>query len=281
VICVGNATTGGAGKTPTAIALMAHLARRGIAVHSLSRGYGGCLAGPVRVDPDRHRAHEVGDEPLLLARAGPAWIGRDRRRAAVEATAAGARALVLDDGLQDPALAKDLSLLVVNGETGFGNGRVLPAGPLREPLCTAFARAQAVVMVGPDRAGLGACIPGRLPVLGARLVPVPETPSLVGRSLLAFAGIGRPAKFFSMLTALGAQVVGTRSFPDHRPYRKGEIADLKRRAEALGAQLATTAKDAMRLDPADRADLLVVEVRLIFDDADRLDRLLEPILSRA
>jgi tetraacyldisaccharide 4'-kinase len=215
VVCVGNLVAGGAGKTPVALALAARLAASGTVPHILSRGYGGSLAGPVRVDRARHGAAETGDEPLLLAEAAPTWVARDRVAGATAAIAAGATVLLLDDGLQNPRLAKTLSLLVVDGATGFGNGRVLPAGPLREPVARGLARADHVVLLDDDAAGVLPLLQ-RKPVLRARLV-AQNGADFADRAVLAFAGIGRPAKFFTSLAATGARLVARHAFPDHHP----------------------------------------------------------------
>ena len=238
VVCVGNLVAGGAGKTPVALALAAHLVSCGIAVHIVTRGYGGRLGGPVRVDPARHDAAAVSDEALLLAARAPCWVARDRADGVRAAVAAEAQMVVLDDGFQNPGIAKTLSFLVVDAGYGFGNGRVIPAGPLRESPTRGLARADAVVLLEAD--AQPGCLEPRgigetLPVLHAALRPVAGE-RLVGTRLLAFAGIGRPEKFFTTLLALGAELVGTRSFPDHHPYRAGEIDRLLRAAERAEAR---------------------------------------------
>jgi tetraacyldisaccharide 4'-kinase len=258
VICVGNLVAGGAGKTPVAASLARMLAERGAAPHILGRGYGGSLAGPVRVDPARHVAAEVGDEPLLLARTAPVWVARDRVAGARAAAASGAGVLILDDGFQNPALAKDLSLVVVDGGYGFGNGRVMPAGPLREAVETGLARADALVLIGPDASG--APSPARsIQILEASLEPV-EGSRFAGARVVAFAGIGRPEKFFATLERAGAVVAHRRAFPDHYSYEEAELAALKDAASRAGARLVTTEKDAVRLPPAwrDRVETLAV-----------------------
>ncbi len=278
VICIGNLVAGGAGKTPVALAVMERLRSRGVAAQFLSRGHGGTLKGPLRVEP-HHSAAEVGDEPLLLADIAPAWISADRAAGARAMAAAGARAIVMDDGFQNPGLAKDLSLLVVDGAVGFGNGMILPAGPLREPAAAGLARAQGLVLVGEDGTGLAARLPPGLPLLRARLVPdAASVAALADRPVLAFAGIGRPSKFFETCRAAGLRLADTVPFPDHHPYTRAELAALLDRAEALGARALTTAKDASRL-PADLRDRVsVLPVRLAFDDPSALDALLEPVL---
>ncbi len=281
VICVGDACAGGSGKTPLAIALLRHLAAQGLNPHALSRGYGGRLKGPLKVDPERHGARDVGDEPLLLARYGPVWVGGDRAASARRAVADDAGVLVMDDGLQNPSLHKDLCLLAVDGGHGFGNGRVLPAGPLREPLGDALAKCGAAVVIGADRHGLAARLAGggrALLAADLRLAGAPgATDALRGARIFAFAGIARPQKFFATLEAAGATVVATRSFPDHRIPARRAFAAMAAEAERLDARLATTEKDWVRLDQATRARVLPVAVELQFRDPDALQRLLAPL----
>ncbi|MDA8051602.1 MAG: tetraacyldisaccharide 4'-kinase [Rhodospirillales bacterium] len=281
VLCCGNVTLGGAGKTILALALARLLAEAGIAVHILARGYGGRLAGPLRVqtgsEPPAHDATAVGDEALVLAAAAPTWIGADRAATARAALAAGAKAFLLDDGLQNPTLEKSLSFLVIDGAAGFGNGRVVPAGPLREPPSAAARRVQAAVLIGADLHGARALLPPALPVLTARLLPGPEAALLAGRPVLAFAGIARPAKFFKTLEEAGAVLLARRSFPDHHPYRPREVARLLAEAARLGALPVTTAKDRVRLPPADQARVAALSVSLAFDDPPALEALLSPL----
>ncbi|WP_207478059.1 tetraacyldisaccharide 4'-kinase [Arenibaculum pallidiluteum] len=277
VLCVGNLVAGGAGKTPVAIAL----AERLPGAHVVTRGHGGSLRGPARVDPARHGPAEVGDEALLLARARPTWVARDRAAGAAAAVAAGARAVILDDGFQNPALRKDLSLVVVDGAVGFGNGRLVPAGPLREPVARGLARAQAVVLVGEDRTDLRHRLDARLPVLGARLVPVPGSGVPRGLRAVAFAGIGRPGKFFETCRMLGIDLVRAVPFADHHPFTEGELAALAAEAERAGAALLTTEKDAVRLPPGWAGRVRVLPVRLVWDDPGAVDGLLDRFLGPA
>ncbi len=272
VLCVGNATVGGTGKTPLTLDLLARLAGQGRRVHALCRGHGGRLDGPVRVDAARHGAEDVGDEALLLATVAPTWAGRDRLAAAGAAAAAGAELAVLDDGLQYPRLAKHTSLLVVDAATGVGNGRVVPAGPLREPLSRARDRADAVVLVGDGEPPAGLDGP---PLLRARLVPDDGAGALAGRRMLAFAGIGRPEKFFDTARALGVELADTRAFADHHRFTAAEFDELRARARALGAGLLTTAKDAVRLPAERRAGVQVLGVRVAWHDAAALERWLD------
>lgn len=280
VVCCGNATAGGAGKTTLALDIGQRLMNRGIGVHFLTRGYGGRLKGPVRVDPARHESTDVGDEALLLAARAPTWVGADRAAAARAAIAAGAQALVMDDGLQNPTLEKDLSLLVIDGAYGFGNGRVIPAGPLREPVAAAAARCQAAVLVGEDEAGALAQLPPGLPVLRARLVPGPEAAALAGQTVFAFCGIASPRKFFATLAEAGAVIAGRAAFADHYPYDEAEIRALLEEAERLRAIPVTTRKDAVRIPPALRGRITVVTVGLEWDNPAAIESLLEPLAAR-
>ena len=276
IVCVGNLVAGGAGKTPVAIALARRLRARGRAPHLISRGYGGRERGPLAVDPARHDARDIGDEALLLARAAPAWVARDRAAAAAAAHAAGADIAVLDDGHQNRSVEKDLSLVVIDGGYGFGNGRLLPAGPLREPADAGLARADAVVIVGDDRAGVRRRLPAGLPVVEARLAPGRGRELLAGRRVAAFAGIGRPGKFFATLEALPCELVARTAFADHHRFREHEILALADRAAGLDAVLATTAKDVVRLPASLRGLATVLEVDIEWRDGGvALDALLD------
>ncbi|BBK45119.1 tetraacyldisaccharide 4'-kinase [Allostella vacuolata] len=270
VVCIGNLTLGGTGKTPVVLDLARRLAAR--RPHVVTRGYGGRLAGPERVDPARHSAEDVGDEPLLLARRTPTWVARDRAAGARAAVRAGAGLLLLDDGFQNPGLAKDLSLVVVDGEAGFGNGRVFPAGPLREPVARGLARADALVLMGEDRHGIARVSP--VPVLSARLVPRMPLAFAPLAPLVAFAGIGRPEKFFATLRRLGADPVAEQGFPDHHRFRVDELLRLEGLAAGLDARLVTTDKDAVRLPPSWRARVAVLRVGVEWEDPAALDRML-------
>jgi tetraacyldisaccharide 4'-kinase len=282
VICVGNVNAGGTGKTPAVIALAERLRDRGVAPHVVSRGHGGSLEGPVRVDERRHNASEVGDEALLLAAFAPTWVARDRLAGARAAVAAGAEAILLDDGFQNPALAQDLSLVVVDAEWGFGNGRVVPAGPLREPVATGLARADFLLSVGSDAAQ--ARFSERYadeidrPRLQGRLEPLPTGLPLRGMPVLAFAGIGHPEKFFATLREMGADLRATHALSDHQPLPDALMTRMLREASALGAQVVTTEKDAVRLSAALRRKVMTVPVRLRIADWGPLDAALDRIL---
>ncbi len=278
VVCIGNLVAGGAGKTPVAVAVARHLAARNVDVHFLSRGYGGTLVGPVRVAPGVHEAAEVGDEPLLLAQVAPCWIARDRVAGARAAVAGGAQIIVMDDGHQNASLRKTVSIVVVDGETGFGNGRIIPAGPLREPAAQGLTRADAVVILGEDRADVAQSLPRDMPLLYGQLTPTGESRALVGKPVLAFAGIGRPEKFFDTVRALGCALVDRRSFPDHHAYGYKEVEEIIDAALATGAVPVTTAKDAVRLPPDQRAAVTVVKVEVMWREPELLDRILQEAL---
>ena len=281
VICVGNLTAGGSGKTPTAIALVEALKTSQLHPAVVSRGYGGRLIGPVCVDPALHDASDVGDEPLLLAAFAPVFVARDRASACRKAVEAGADVLVLDDGFQNPSPAKDLSLVVVDAGYGFGNGRVIPAGPLREPVPEGLSRADAVIAVGTslERAQLVNTWPplAELPVLEANIAPLATGMDWEGLRVLAFAGIGRPQKFFETLRGQGAEIASTRAFPDHAAYHPRLLARLETEARSLQAQLVTTEKDAVRLPESFRRNVLVLPVRLHLEDQGAINTLLAPI----
>ncbi len=281
VLCIGNLVAGGAGKTPLALDLARRILARGHAVHFLTRGHGGRAAGPLRVDPQTHGFADVGDEALLLARVAPTWVGGDRVESARAACADGARVLIMDDGFQNPSLEKDLSVVAVDGASGFGNGRVMPAGPLREPIVDGLHRAGVVVIVGADETGAAdkiAAIRPALPVLRARMIPGAEAARLKGRTVFAFAGIGRPDKFFATVAAAGATLRGTAAFPDHHPFAAGEIEDVQRRAASLGAMPLTTEKDAARLPSGARGAIEILTMTLAWENEAGLDILLDSFL---
>jgi tetraacyldisaccharide 4'-kinase len=276
VICVGNLTVGGAGKTPIALALAQRLAALGRKPVFLTRGYGGREKGPLMVDPERHTAEEIGDEPILLAARAPTIVARDRVAGAKYASTLG-DIIVMDDGFQNPSLMKDLSLVVVDAKTAFGNARLFPAGPLREKIADGLARAQAVVLLG--RESVPAPLSNTpLPVIRGWLAPdTASAEKLRGRRIAAFAGIARPEKFFQTLRDLGASLVSGTPFADHHCYRDDEIAAL--RAHAGQLTLVTTEKDYVRLKPHQRAGIEMLPVTVAFETAHLLDTLLAPFAA--
>jgi tetraacyldisaccharide 4'-kinase len=288
VICVGNFTLGGAGKTPTALWLAQMLQAAGERPCCLSRGYGGDTAGPKLVDPQIDSAAQVGDEALLLARVAPTIISRDRVAGAQAATTAGASIIVMDDGLQNASLAKDFTLAVVDGRRGIGNGHVFPAGPLRAPLDAQMARCDALLIIGDaqETANVVAAA-GQRPVFHGRLAPDEAAlTALKGRNVFAFAGIGDPEKFFATLTQVGIAVTQRRAFADHHRFSGEEAAALTMQAEHEGLTLLTTEKDHARMmgDPAlaalaERAQVL--PVALVVDEADALRRLVLGKIGKA
>jgi tetraacyldisaccharide 4'-kinase len=282
VVCVGNFVAGGAGKTPAAIAFARMLIDDGRQVAFLSRGYGGAKrVEPVRVEPTVHDARTVGDEPLLLARVAPCWVGADRVRGATMAVEEGAQVLLLDDSLQNPALAKDLAFAVVDAEQGFGNGLCIPAGPLRAPVATQTPHVQALIVIGgeePAALAISAAAPGK-PILRANLEPDAfAAATLIGREVVAFAGIARPEKFYATLRRIGAQLVATRDFADHHVFTEREIEALTEDAARRGALLATTEKDRVRLTARQAQAVVTLPVMLRFDEPAAVREMLRRFL---
>lgn len=288
VICVGNPTSGGAGKTPVAMAVARMLQQAGERPVFLTRGYGGSITGPHLVDRQEDSAADTGDEPLLLARVAPTIVSASKREGARLAAQSKASVIVMDDGFQNPSLEKDLSLLVVDKSLGIGNGRVIPAGPLRANIRFQLSKAHALVPVGSGHAAdrviehaqrLG------LPVLDADLVPRDDTDWLKDKPVLAFSGIGYPEKFFSMLEALGASIVERAPFPDHHAYTYADADRLLELAMRQGAQLVTTEKDMARLDGAGSIERLrkaarILPVRIRFKDQGKVKRLISRAARR-
>jgi tetraacyldisaccharide 4'-kinase len=281
VICIGNFTVGGAGKTPTALAVARILDAAGESPSFLSRGYGGRLRGPLQVRMD-HTAFDVGDEPILLSGTAQTIVSLDRPAGARLAYETGSTVVIMDDGLQNPSLIKDCTIAVVDGPTGIGNGLPLPAGPLRAPMETQWPLIDAVLVIGQGEAGQRiAEEAGRRDkrVFEARLEPARDAArSLEGRKVLAFAGIGRPEKFFDTLRACGAIVEAAHSFPDHHRYRAAELTALRQEAETRGLQAITTEKDLARIaavkDTQPWPDLTVLPVRLRIENEAGLRNLL-------
>ena len=275
VICVGNLVAGGAGKTPVTLALAERLVTRGHAVHIVSRGYGGSLAGPVRVNETLHSAAEVGDEPLLLSAFAPTWVAKDRAAGVQAAEAAGAQVILMDDGLQNPTVKPTLALVVVDAARGFGNGRCIPAGPLREPVQTGLARADLVISIGGTvaQAQLAATWGPKItpPLVTGELQPLQTGMDWQGQRLLAFAGIADPERFFTTLRDLGANLVRAEALADHAPLSETLLKRLEAEALTAGAQLVTTEKDAARLPQHWRMRVLTLVVRLHVKDWSVVD----------
>lgn len=283
LICVGNFTAGGTGKTPLTQLIASLLSARGERPVVLSRGYGGAMRGPVLVDPGRHRAAEVGDEPLLLAQSVPVVVSRDRRAGVqmIEASTIAADAVIMDDGLQNPSLKKDLVIALVDGARGVGNGAVIPSGPLRAPIEFQLGLADAIVVNGRGTVeGRETAVLDQLkrrfpgPVLEARVEAAEDNAWLSERPVFAYSGIGNPGRFFETLSALGAVIADTRTFGDHHQFKEREAGDLMAAADAMGAQLVTTEKDWVRLSreggalEALQARSRALPIRLVFDEQD-------------
>lgn len=282
VICVGNVNLGGTGKTPTVIATVMRLQAMGKVPHVVSKGYKGQLIGPVQVNEKAHTADDVGDEPLLLAAFATTWVAKDRLQGALAAKVAGADVVVLDDGLQNPELAKDLTILVVDVEMGFGNGRVMPSGPLRESVEDAVNKADVLLTIGQRADAHNAFIAQwgqvkTLPHVSSTIMPLQTGMDWQGLQALAFAGIGRPEKFFRTLKELGVTIKATRSFDDHQKIPTTLLARLEKEAWDLGAQLVTTEKDAVRLPKEWQQKVLTVPVRLELHDTDQFDQALKAV----
>ncbi|MEQ8505085.1 MAG: tetraacyldisaccharide 4'-kinase [Rhodospirillales bacterium] len=282
VVCVGNLTAGGAGKTPVVLDIARRLSAKGLKPHVISRGYGGAQGdAPRHVNKEQDSAADVGDEPLMMAATVPVWVGSDRPQAARAAVQDGAGVLILDDGFQDPSLVKTVSLVVADGRFGFGNGFMIPAGPLRETLAAGLARADGLIVLGPDAWGVADAArrfgPAGLSLVAGRVRPGAEIDDFAGSLGLAFAGIGQPDKFFQTLRDHGCRLAATQAFPDHHAYSAMEIDGLRRRAKDLKARLLTTEKDWVRI-PEDRRDgIEALTITLEWDDEAAFDRLLAPL----
>lgn len=276
VICIGNLTVGGTGKTPVVQTLRAALNAKGLRAASLSRGYKGELKGPLKVDFAAHTAKQVGDEPLMLSCSGEAWIGADRKAAARAMQADGVDIIIMDDGHQNPSLHKDLSIVVIDGGNPCGNGFVFPKGPLREPVAIGLSRADAVTIMGKLAHPLSELKDLTIPVIETQITPMAPAPN---GPLVAFAGIGRPQKFFDTLTDTGANLADAVPFPDHHTFSQSDITYLRTLARERDARLITTEKDFVRLTRAQREDILAFPIRIDLSQSD-IDDLLAPVLKQ-
>ncbi len=268
VICVGNMVAGGAGKTPVVMSLVGLLQEAGYNPHILTRGYGGAEGGPLQVSPGRDTPADVGDESLLLVEKAPTWVSANRPLGAQAAIDSGASLIIMDDGFQNPSIHKDFALVVIDGAVGFGNGKIFPAGPLREEIAFGFSRAHAAVIVGEDKAGVAATVKkyADIPIFNATLKPDAGNPDLFGKQVFAFAGIGRPEKFRASLIAAGAMIEGWGSYPDHFAYVEDDLKELVAAAEAKNAIIVTTAKDHVRLPASLKPKITKFSVLLEWQD---------------
>ncbi|RCL82190.1 MAG: tetraacyldisaccharide 4'-kinase [Rhodobacteraceae bacterium] len=271
-ICIGNLNVGGTGKTPTTIALAQHFLKKGLQVHVVSRGYKGKFQGTFLVDPQKHKSDEVGDEPLLMSEFTSVWVSNKRKNGIAAAENAGAQIVLLDDGFQDPSFHKDFSLIVVDGEKGFGNKKCMPAGPLRENIVQGFKRADALVIVG-QRIYKFDTFPTHLKIIHSTLKPIETGMNWKEGKYLAFAGIADPSKFFKTLRSLGANLIDCVALSDHQKLDGQVLKRLERKANSAHAQLVTTEKDAVRLSNTFRKKVLSLPVRIEFDDKNELENL--------
>ncbi len=277
VICVGNLTAGGVGKSPIVKALRDRIsAKTDLRVATLSRGYGGKLKGPLKVDPTLHIAADVGDEPLMLSQSGESWIGADRAAAGLAMAAEGVSVIIMDDGHQNPGLYKDFSFVAFDAADPIGNGHIIPKGPLRESVAAGLSRAEAIILVGEGEFNIEEGLTA-LPRLRARTVPTSNLPS---GPLVAFAGIGRPEKFFETLTEMNADVRDAVPFGDHHVYSDADLRYLKALALDNDARLVTTEKDYARLSEEDRGYVDFLTIGVEFDDTNLLDSLIENVLKQ-
>lgn len=273
VICVGNINAGGTGKTPTAIAIAERLKAQNETVVFLTKGYGGSLIGPIKVNEQTHTAHQTGDEPLLLAAFATTIVSKSRKQGAQMAMDYGATVIVMDDGFQSPEISKDIQIVVVDAARGFGNERCIPAGPLREPVDKGLARADMIISIGAgsDQSDFAKSLSTDVPHLTGKLNPLPTGMPWQNMPVLAFAGIGHPRKFFDTLAQLGARVIHAEGLSDHQPLTNALMARLEADAKRHKAQLVTTEKDAVRLPKSFRTKVLTLPVRLQIVDWSAFD----------
>ncbi|MEC9100361.1 MAG: tetraacyldisaccharide 4'-kinase [Pseudomonadota bacterium] len=279
VICIGNIVAGGAGKTPTAI-YIGKLLSNSFKVAFLTRGYGGSLTGPVKVDPEKHTFHEVGDEAILLSRIATTWVSKSRVHGARAAKIDGAEVVIMDDGYQNPQLEKTLSFLVVDGAYGLGNKQLIPSGPLRETLKHGISRADALVVIGQDLHNIQSQVPKDVSLFPVTVSPIISKKLKEARRVVGFAGIAQPSKFLRTLTTLDLEVKGFFPFPDHHKFTKNEILDLTKKAFEMGAQLVTTTKDFVRLPPDMIGAIVALDIELSCINETQIKSLLEQTLEK-
>jgi tetraacyldisaccharide 4'-kinase len=277
VLCIGNLVSGGAGKTPIALSIGQKLnAKHNISF--LTRGYGGIEAGPIEVNPDEHSSYEVGDEALILSEVGPTWVSRNRIAGAIAAKNAGFEIVIMDDGFQHTSLVKTLSFVIIDGPYGFGNGRLIPAGPLREPIYSGLKRADIIVLVGEVNPSIIELLPNNKPLLRASLVPAEMGTQLSNNNVIGFAGIGRPTKFLETLEKMGLNIIDFVAFPDHYRFRESEIRELYEKATEVDAILVTTFKDMKRV-PKNVAHLCQpIGITVVWEDDSEIQQLLDSVI---
>lgn len=275
VICIGNLTAGGTGKTPTAISLAQMLQNAGVTPNFISRGYHGSLQN-TQVNPKTHTPEQVGDEPLLLARVAPTFINSNRYQGALMAQQNKADCILMDDGFQNPSLYKDLSFLVIDGTSGFGNQKCIPAGPLREHITDGIKRAQAALIIGEDKYKLSETLP--LPCFKGKIIP--QRPELKNNRVIAFAGIGHPQKFYTSLSELGIEIIKTYDFPDHHYYTETELQNILNEAQKLQAEAITTSKDFVKISKALQPDFKILEINIEWENKDKLQEFILTSLSK-
>ena len=274
VICIGNLTAGGTGKTPTAISLAIMLQNAGIYPNFISRGYHGTLQN-TQVNPLEHTPQQVGDEPLLLAHIAPTFINADRYQAALMAQSGSAECIIMDDGFQNPTLYKDLSFIVIDGNYGFGNHKCIPAGPLREHITDGLKRAQAALIIGDDL-NIAATLP--IPYFKGKIIP--QKPTLTNNKIVAFAGIGRPEKFYTSLQELGIEIIKTYDFPDHHYYTQKELQEIINFATENQAEIITTSKDFVKIPTALQSHFKVLKIKIEWEKEDELQNFMLTNLSK-
>ena len=278
VICVGNIVAGGAGKTPTVMYLGKLLSKR-LKVAFLTRGYGGAFSGPIKVNPHKHTFQDVGDEALLLSKIAPTWVSQNRLDGGLAAKLDGAQIILMDDGFQNPTIGKTFSILVFDGPYGVGNNQLIPSGPLRETLGRGMSRADAVVIIGEDLHDLQSKIPENIPLFSVTTSPIISKKLKAAKSVIGFAGIGRPRKFLETLKTLNVDIQDFVPFPDHHKFRNSEIEDLIRKASETGAQLVTTTKDFVRLPPNTKNSITAMDIELNWANQNQIKALLEQVLD--